>query len=146
IELIAPGDVHRLAELGVIASMQPLHAPESADGLDVWPRRVAPARWRHSFAWQTLRREGARIAFGSDWPVVNQNPFLGMHTALNRQPWQPTDPDQRQSRMDTLAAYTRDAAYAEFQQQHKGQLRPRFYADVVLLDHDLLATPNEEIA
>lgn len=146
IELIAPPDVPRLAELGVLASMQPFHAPETADGLDIWPRRVGSARWRHSFAWQTLRREGAHLAFGSDWPVVSQNPFLGIHTALNRQPWQPTDPDQRQTLMDALASYTRDAAYAEFQEQHKGQLRPGFYADAVLLDHDLLATPHEEIA
>lgn len=146
IELIAPSDVPRLTELGVLASMQPLHAPETADGLDVWPRRVGSARWRHSFAWQTLRREGACLAFGSDWPVVSQDPFLGMYIALNRQPWQPADPDQRQTLMDTLAAYTRDAAYAEFQEQHKGQLRPGFYADCVLLDHDLLATPHEEIA
>jgi predicted amidohydrolase YtcJ len=146
IELIAPSDVPRLAELGVLASMQPLHAPETANGLDVWPRRVGSTRWRQSFAWQTLRRAGAHLAFGSDWPVVSQNPFLGMHTALNRHPWQPTDPDQRQTLMATLAAYTRDAAYAEFQEQCKGQLRPGFYADVVLLDHDLLATPHEEIA
>ena len=146
IELIAPSDIPRLTQLGVLASVQPLHAPQHADGLDVWPQRVGPDRWRHSFAWQTLRRAGIHLAFGSDWPVVSQNPFLGIHAALNRQPWQPGDPDQRQTLMDTLAAYTRDAAYAEFQEHQKGQLRPGFLADCVLLDHDLLATPHEEIA
>jgi len=146
IELIHPADVPRLAELGVLASMQPLHVPETADGLDVWPSRVGSARWRHSFAWQTLRREGTHLAFGSDWPVVSQNPFLGIAMALNRQPWQPGDPDQRQTLMDTLAAYTRDAAYAEFQEHQKGQLRPGYLADCVLLDHDLLATPHEDLA
>lgn len=146
IELIALSDIPRLAQLGVIASMQPLHAPEVADGLDIWPQRVGPARWRYSFPWETLRRAGTRLAFGSDWPVVSHNPFLGIHAALNRRPWQPGDPDQRQTLMDTLAAYTRDAAYAEFQEQQKGQLRPGFLADCILLDRDLMATPHEEIA
>lgn len=146
IELIHPLDVPRLAELGVLASMQPIHVPECADGLDIWPARVGPQRWRHSFAWQTLRRAGAHLVFGSDWSVASPNPFLGMHMALNRQPWQPTDPDQRQTLMDTIAAYTRDAAYAEFQEHQKGQLRPGFLADCVLLDRDLLATPHEDIA
>jgi predicted amidohydrolase YtcJ len=146
IELISPLDVHSLAELGILASMQPLHAPPCADGLDVWPTRIGSQRWRHSFAWQTLRQAGTHLAFGSDWPVVSQNPFLGMHLALNRQPWQPGDPDQRQTLMDTIAAYTRDAAYAEFQEHQKGQLRPGYLADCVLLDRDLLATPHEEIA
>ena len=66
--------------------------------------------------------------------------------ALNRQPWQPAYPCQRQTLMETLAAYTRDAAYAEFQEHQKGQLRPGSLADCVLLDRDLLATPHEDLA
>jgi hypothetical protein len=128
-----------------IEAMQPLHAPAEVGGSDVWPSRVGPERWPPSFAWQTLRQAGARLAFGSDWPVVSQNPFLGMANALQRVPWLPGQPDQRQSLMDILAAYTRDAAYAEFQEHQKGQLRPGCLADMVLLPGDLLDMTAEEI-
>lgn len=146
IELIHPDDVPRFAELGVIASMQPAHAPlQTSDDPDVWPARVGPERWGRSFAWQTLRQAGARLAFGSDWPVAPQDPLLGLHAALNRLPWLPGLPEQRQSLADALAAYTHDAAYAEFREQAKGQLKPGMLADMVLLSADLFATPTDEI-
>lgn len=145
IELIAPADIPRLRELGVIASMQPLHVPDEAYGSDVWPSRVGPERWPLSFAWQTLRQAGARLVFGSDWPVVSQNPFKGMAAALSRAPWLPGQPEQRQNLMDTLAAYTREAAYAEFQEHQKGQIRTGFLADMVLLSENLLDLTAEEI-
>jgi predicted amidohydrolase YtcJ len=147
IELIHPDDLPRFAELGVIASMQPAHAPRlPSDDPDVWLARVGPERWGRSFAWQTLRQAGvARLAFGSDWPVAPSDPLLGLHAALNRQPWLPDLPDQRQTLADAIASYTCDAAYAEFQEQHKGQIRVGMLADLVLLSADLFATPVEEI-
>ena len=145
IEIIAPQDIPRLAELGVIASMQPLHAPANPGAADVWPSRVGPERWPFSFAWQTLRQAGSRLVFGSDWPVVSQNPFQGLAHAIGRSPWFPDQPDQRQSLMDALAAYTRDAAFAEFQEHQKGQIRPGFLADMVLLSGNLLDMTAEEI-
>lgn len=145
IELIHSADVPRFARLGVIASMQPVHAPLTAPTHDVWPSRVGEARWGCSFAWQTLRQAGARLVFGSDWPVASQNPWEGVYAALNRQPWTAGQPDQRQTLAETLIAYTRDAAYAEFQEQHKGQLRPGMLADLVLLSEDIFTVPPEEI-
>lgn len=145
IELIHPDDLPRFAQLGVIASMQPLHAPRLADGSDVWPERVGRERWPRSFAWQTLREAGARLVFGSDWPVVTQNPMRGVYAALNRQPWAPGLPHHRQTLEDTLIAYTRDAAYAEFQEHIKGQLRVGYYADMVLLSSDILSAPAETL-
>jgi predicted amidohydrolase YtcJ len=145
IELIAPQDIPRLAELGVIASMQPLHAPARANEGDVWPGRVGPKRWPFSFAWESLRRAGARLVFGSDWPVVSQNPYQAVAHALTRRPWLPGQPDQRQSLMNCLAAYTRDAAYAEFQEHQKGQIRVGFLADMALLSGDMMAMTAEEI-
>src|SRR5690606_4923751 len=122
VEAIHPDDIPRFAQLGVIGAMQPLHAPLSlADG-DVWPERAGRQRWPYSFAWQTLRKAGMHHAFGSDWPVVSMNPMLGVHAARNRKPWQPGDPVQVQSLFDTLVAYTRGGAYAEFQEHHKGML------------------------
>jgi hypothetical protein len=60
-----------------------------------------------------LRNAGARLVFGSDWPVVSQNPLLGIAVALGRKPWKPSLPNQRQTLEDALASYTREAAYAE---------------------------------
>jgi predicted amidohydrolase YtcJ len=145
IELIHPDDVDRFAELGVIASMQPLHAPPHLLDGDVWPWRVGRERWPYSFAWSTLRQAGATLVFGSDWSVVSQNPLLGIHNVLNRQPWAGGIPDQRQSLTDTLLSYTRDAAYAEFQEQQKGQLKAGYLADMVLLSQDIFHTPPDEI-
>ncbi len=145
IELIHPDDLSRFKELGAIASMQPLHAPASATGIDVWPSRVGSARWDRSFAWRSLREAGATLAFGSDWPVVSQNPMRGVHMALNRKPWIEGGLDQRQTLTETLIAYTRDAAYAEFQEHQKGQLKAGLLADMVLLTHDVFAMPIEEL-
>ena len=146
IELIHPQDLPRFKELGVLASMQPLHSPMRVDENDVWPMRVGRQRWPLSFAWQTLRESEARLVFGSDWPVVTQDPLRGVSNAVNRLPWEEGMPHQRQTLADTLIAYTRDAAYAEFQEHQKGQLREGFLADLVMLPEDLFEVPPQEIA
>ena len=145
IELVHPADLHRFAELGVVASMQLAHSPTTAHGHDVWQHRAGPARWRYSFAWQSLRDAGARQAYGSDWPVAPLDPLLGIWNGLARQPWQPGDPVQRQSLAQLLDGYTRDAAYTEFQEQAKGRLRAGLLADLVLLDHNLFQTPLDAL-
>jgi predicted amidohydrolase YtcJ len=144
IELLHLDDLPRFQQLGVIASMQPLHAALSAPG-QIWASCIGEARWGRAFPWQTLRAAGVHLAFGSDWPVVTQNPFTGIHAALARQPWAPGQPAQAQSLFDTLAGYTRDAAYSEFQEGLKGQLRPGYYADLVLLSGDIETAPVEKI-
>ena len=146
IELIHPDDLQRFKELGVLASMQPLHSPMQVDENDIWPTRVGRERWPLSFAWQTLREAGATLIFGSDWPVVTQNPLLGVSNAVNRQPWEQGMPHQCQTLTDTLIAYTRDAAYGEFQEHQKGQIREGYLADLVMLPQDLFAIPSDEIA
>ncbi len=145
VEIIHPDDMARFAELGVVASMQPLHAPLTVRDADVWPRCIGEQRWRYSFPWQMLREAGARLAFGSDWPVVSMDPMLGLWAGTNRRPWQAGDPDQAQSLADLLAGYTRDAAYVEFQEQHKGILAAGMLADVVVLDADLFTMPPAEL-
>ncbi len=146
IELIHPDDVPRFAELGVIASMQPLHAPLQENDPDIWPKRVRPEDWDRSFAWRTLRQAGARMAFGSDWPVVTLNPFLGLSAAVNRKPWQPGHNPHTQTLAEAIAAYTIDAAYAEFQEDKKGQLKVGMWADMVLLSENIFAIPPEQLA
>jgi predicted amidohydrolase YtcJ len=146
IELIHPDDLPRFAELGVIASMQPLHTPMQVDETDVWPERVGADRWGRSFAWAALRQAGARLVFGSDWPVASQNVMAGIHAAVTRLPWMESLPDQRQLLSDALLSYTLDAAYAEFQEEEKGQLKAGMLADMVLLSDDLFAIPPEALA
>jgi predicted amidohydrolase YtcJ len=143
IEVIHPDDLPRFKELGVIASMQPLHAPPSLDDGDIWQFRVGESRWPLSFAWTDIRKAGAMLVFGSDWPVVSQNPFLGVHNTLNRKPWAEGMPHHHQNLADTLLSYTHDAAYAEFQEHEKGQLKPGYLADLVLLSNDIFEHPPE---
>jgi predicted amidohydrolase YtcJ len=146
IELVHPQDLPRFKELGVLTSMQPLHSPMVVDENDIWPVRVGRERWPLSFAWQTLREAGARLIFGSDWPVVTQNPLRGVSNAVTRQPWAEGMPQQRQTLTETLIAYTRDAAYGEFQEHQKGQIRAGYLADLVLLPKNLFEIPPAEIA
>lgn len=145
IEVIHPDDLPRFKEMGVIASMQPLHAPPSVDDGDVWQFRVGESRWPLSFAWTDIRKTGAMLVFGSDWPVVTQNPILGVHNTLNRKPWADGMPHHHQNLADTLRSYSCDAAYAEFQEHVKGQLKPGFLADMVLLSEDIFKIPPENM-
>jgi len=143
IEVIHPDDLGRFKQLGVIASMQPLHAPPSVDDGDIWQFRVGESRWPLSFAWTDIRNTGARLIFGSDWPVVSQNPMLGVHNTLNRKPWADGMPHHHQDLADTLCSYTCDAAYGEFQEHIKGKLKPGYLADLVLLSEDVFKIPVE---
>jgi predicted amidohydrolase YtcJ len=145
IELIHPDDLARFAELGVIASMQPYHAPIPPDYGIVWCERVGRQRWQRSFAWRQIRDAGALLAFGSDWPVVTQNPLIGLQAAITRSAWAADAPAQSIPLAEALVAYTRNAAYAEFQEQHKGMLRAGMLADLVLFDQDLTTLPPTEI-
>jgi predicted amidohydrolase YtcJ len=142
IELLHRDDLPRFKGLDVIPSMQPLHHPDP----EIWPTRVwpdciRPDRWSDGFPWQDIRASGARLVFGSDWPVASQDPLWSLQFAVNGQHWAPGLPDQHQSLQDALASYTRDAAYAEFMEGKKGQLRTGMLADMVLLSEDLETFP-----
>lgn len=144
IEVIHPNDMLRFEQLGVIASMQPLHAPLTGQDADVWLSRTGEQRWPLSFAWRQLRDAGATLALGSDWTVAPFEPMLGLYAALNRQKWSPEDLDHRLTLEEALIGYTRDAAYAEFQEHQKGQIKEGYLADLVLLSDDIFQVPPEE--
>ncbi|MBL8046573.1 MAG: amidohydrolase family protein, partial [Anaerolineales bacterium] len=146
IEVIHPADLPRFKQLGVLGSVQPLHSPLNVSDSDVWPARAGKQNWHRSFAWRSLKNAGVHLAYGSDWPVVTYDPILGLYAALNRTPWQAGDPDHHLTLEEALAGYTRDAAYAEFMENEKGQLAPGFLADMVLLNADLEQTPKETLA
>lgn len=145
IEVIQPDDMPRFKELGVIASMQPIHAPVSVEEADIWLSRTGEQRWPVSFAWRDIKNAGAIMSFGSDWTVAPYNPMLGLYAALIRQPYAPGHPDQRLGLDELLIGYTRDAAYAEFQEHEKGQLKEGYLADMVLLSEDIFQVPPEEL-
>lgn len=145
IEVCQPEDMPRFKELGVIASMQTSHAPFSLQEGDVWPLRVGAQRWPLSFAWRDIKNAGAHLALGSDWTVAPFDPMINLHVALNREKWAPDDPDQRLTLEEVLLGYTRDAAFTEFMEDHKGQVREGYLADLTLFSHDLFTVKPEDI-
>jgi hypothetical protein len=145
IEVCHPDDMPRFKQLGVIAAMQTSHAPFSIDEGDVWPARVGEERWKYSFAWRDIKNAGAIMSFGSDWTVAPFDPMLNMHVAMNREKWSPDAPDQRLTLEECILGYTRDAAYAEFKENEKGQIKAGYLADMVLFSHDLFALKSEDI-
>jgi len=147
VQLIHPQDVARLAELGVTASMQPIHATSDMDIADqYWGSRAA-----FSYAWRTLKKLGTSLAFGSDAPVENPNPFWGLHAAVTRRRSDGSPgpdgwyPEQRLSLMDALHGFTVGAAYAAGNEGRLGRLAPGYLADLIVLDADPFESDAETL-
>lgn len=151
VELIDPADVGRFAELGVIASFQPIHVGFGLDEANTWRRLSGPTRWPLGFAWRTLTDSGAHIALGSDWPVAAPDPLRGIATALQRVKLdlsgpESSFPDQRLTLDELIRGYTSGAAYAAHREGEVGRLAPDYLADFVALDGDIFTLPSEAIA
>lgn len=149
IETIQTADMPRFAQLGVMASMEPIHAdPGTAD---VWSRAIGPERAKRGFAWRSLEQAGARLVFSSDWPAaISIDPIRGLHNAINRQTKEGTppggwNPEQRVSMDTALRAYTQAGAYSSFEEKDKGMIAPRMRADVIVLSGDPFKTPPAKI-
>ena len=144
---LRPEDIPRFAELGVIASMQPYHAID--DGR--WAERyIGPVRIQTTYAFQSLLDAGATLAFGSDWTVAPATPVEGISAAVTRRTLDDANPDgwvpeEKISVEDALVSYTRHGAYASYEENDKGMLKPGFLADLAVLDRDLTRIPLEEI-
>ncbi|HLO81050.1 MAG TPA: amidohydrolase [Chitinophagaceae bacterium] len=149
IEQVQSTDIPRFAQLGVLPSMQPIHADPGT--VDVWGRAVGNERLPRSFAWQSLLKSGATLVYGADWPAcISLNPMRGLHSAVNRrtmdgQPPNGWVPEQKISIADALKAYTVNSAYASFDEKQKGKLAPGFLADLVVLSQDLFTIPTMDI-
>jgi predicted amidohydrolase YtcJ len=141
IETIASSDIPRFARLGVLASMEPIHADPGTN--EVWEPAVGPERARRGFAWRSLEKAGAQLIFSSDWPAtISVDPMRGLHNAINRrtidgQPPGGWIPQERVSLESALRAYTCNAAYASFEEKIKGTLAEGMLADVAVLSQDL---------
>lgn len=146
-QLLHPDDLSRLAELDVIASVQPVH---TISDIDIANRHWG-SRSRYAYAYKTLLDANTRLAFGSDAPVETPNPFLGLHAAVNRtrpsgypghEGWHP---EQRLSLEQALAAFTTGPAFAAGLEDRLGQLSPGYFADLIVLEDDPFATPPENL-
>ena len=138
IDMIHPDDLPRLAALGVVASMQPVHPPGLA-GLPLEPTVsiMGQARWKDTFPWRAIKDQGVALAFGTDWPVSPLSPLYALHCALSRKPWGQGQPDQRLTLGEALDAYTHAGSYALFTENLRGQIAVGMRADVVLLRGDV---------
>jgi predicted amidohydrolase YtcJ len=138
VEVIHPDDIPRFADLGVIASMQPPHPP-GCHGLPLEPylSKIGEARWPHAFAWKALCEAGARLVFGTDWPVSDIDPMWSLQSAMTRGRWTDAMPDNRQSLHQALHSYTADGAYAGFMEGQTGVLKQGMLADLCVLPVDL---------
>lgn len=142
VETIDPADVPRFAELGVVAAQQPFHGNPSQ--IDLWTANLGDSRAGRGWLSRSLLTGGARVAFGSDWPVVPIDPRLGLHVATTR-----TSPDglpeggwipaERMTVASAVDAYTAVGAWASFDEHRKGTLAPGMLADIVVLTSDIFA-------
>jgi len=146
-QLLHPEDLPRLARLGLIASMQPIHATSDMDMAERhWGSRCATA-----YAWRALQEAGTILAFGSDCPVESPSPLAGIHAAVTRRRadgspgkdgWHPL---QRLHVLDAVRAYTEGAARAAGREGESGRIARGFLADLTALDRDVLAVDPREI-
>jgi predicted amidohydrolase YtcJ len=144
---IAPPDMSRFAELGVIASVQPYHAID--DGR--WAEKViGHERGKGTYAFRSLLDKHTRLAFGSDWPVAPATPLEGIYAAVTRRTLDGAHPggwypEQKIGVEDALRAYTSGGAYASYDERDKGTLERGRFADFAMIDRDITRTPPEEI-
>ena len=129
-QCVNPTDMKRFARIGVIASMQPIHAVADRELVDEnWPRVAA-----HSYAWGALARAGARLAFGSDAPVETADPLAGIEAATVWRRKAKWHPELAVSTAAARRAYTADAAYAVGMEKDLGTLRPGKLCDMTVID------------
>ncbi len=138
-------DIPRFGRLGVIASMQGIHC--TSDAVFVPARLGAKRSQEGAYVWQKLMKSGAVIANGTDAPVEDVDPIANFYATVTRRLANGSTfyPDQRMSREEALRSYTRNGAYAAFQEGSKGSLTVGKLADVTVLSKDILTVPDDEI-
>lgn len=147
VQVLHPDDLQRLGKLGVIASMQPIHATSDMEAANkYWGERT-----KYAYSWKTQLEAGAVLACGSDAPVESPNPWLGIHAAVTRQ--RPNGspgiegwiPGQRLGLHQAIAGFTSGAAFAAGTERRVGSLTPGYLADLTVLDRDPFAVSRDEL-
>jgi predicted amidohydrolase YtcJ len=142
---INAADIPRFGQLGVIASMQGIHATSDAPYVLA---RLGPTRAEEgAYVWQKLMKSGALVANGTDAPVEDIDPIPNFYASVSRKLKDGSVfyPEQRMSRMEALKSYTIGAAYADFDETIKGSLAVGKVADVTVFSKDLLTIPEDQI-
>jgi predicted amidohydrolase YtcJ len=145
-QIVDPVDLPRFGRNGIVASMQPTHQTSDRTMAEA---RLGQARLAGAYAWATMLRNGAALAFGSDFPVERPDPWAGWAAAFTRQdadgqPFGGWRPEEAVSREQAWWAFTGGAAYAGFAEDRFGQLAPGQRADFIIVDRDpLLSSPSE---
>ena len=148
VQLIQPVDQARLAEMDILASMQPIHVLSDQDMAD----RYWGGRCQFAYAWNSLLMHGATLLFGSDAPVETPNPFIGLAAAISRRrlemdPSQPGwQPQECLTFQKAFKGYTVAPALAAGQSEHLGKLAPGYQADLMVLEKDPFTMPADELA
>jgi predicted amidohydrolase YtcJ len=144
---LRPADIARFGRLGVVASVQPYHAIDDGRWAE---RKIGPDRAKTTYAFESLRRAGATLAFGSDWTVAPLDPILGIYAAVTRRTVDGKNPDgwvpgEKVSVEEAVRAYTVNGAWTQFMEGLKGTVEAGKLADLVVLDRDIFTVPPEEI-
>jgi len=146
-QVLTAEDVPRLAELGIVASMQPLHATEDMHFAE---SRIGPERLKYAYIWSDLLDLGVVVATGTDYSVSPYNPFYTLHAAVTRQdrnnnPPGGWIPEQAMTREEALRAATMGGAYAMFAEDILGSIEIGKLADFVVIPVDYMTIPAEDI-
>lgn len=142
---IDPADIPRFGKLGVVAAMQGIHCTSDAPYvlLRLGARRAAEG----AYVWQKLMQSGAVVGNGTDAPVEDVSPIASFYATVSRRLKDGSVfyPDQRMSREEALRSYTRNNAWAGFEEDLKGSLETGKLADVTVLSRDIMTVPEEQI-
>ena len=146
-QVVAPQDMPRFAALKVIASMQPSHETNDMRWAE---QRLGPERSKGAYAWNSLQKAGATLAFGTDYDVEPVDPRRGLYACVTRAGLDGTPaggwiPDEKLPLPDCIRAYTTGSAFAEFMDGKKGELKVGEFADFVVLSKDLTKIAPSDI-
>ncbi len=151
IQLFDPADLPRMAELGVVASVQPLWFYADSYIRDLTEPRLGPGRSRWLYPARSLSETRATLSAGSDWPVSSMDPLPAMETAITRRDPELVEgpawiPEERLDLATMLKSYTWDGAVAGDMEEEAGMIAAGRVADLVVLDTNLFSGPAEEIS
>lgn len=144
VQLVRDADLSRFGRLGIIPSMQPIHATSDRDLVD---QHWGAERARRAYPWRTLVSHGAVLAFGSDAPVEPIDPLLGIYAAVARKRPGDSEPWHESEALtldEALAGYAAGAAFATGRESERGTLVPGMWCDATILDRDLAACGTED--
>jgi predicted amidohydrolase YtcJ len=147
LQVVAPSDFPRLAQHGIIASMQPTHATSDMG----WAEdRLGAERIKGAYAWRTVLNSGARLALGSDFPVEYVNPFFGIYSAVTRQDQKGNPPggwypSQKLTLAEAIRGFTSDAAFAAFEEDSRGTIEPGKLADLTIVEGNITTAAESQL-